>query len=64
MANVYRCNIYSDGEYDYDRIHLAIEFKNGHKQLVSSVIRKAKTFTTVYAEVITFIRNRISIMGV
>ena len=62
IANLYRSNI-SNGEYDYDFFHLDLELYDGSKLHVGSVPRNAKTFMTIFEEVITYTRSRINVVG-
>ena len=62
IANLYRSNI-SNGEYDYDFFHLDLDLHDGRKLHVGSVPRSAKTFMTIFEEVITYTRSRINVVG-
>lgn len=62
IVNIYRSNIGNNGEYDYDNFHLTIELRNGNRLHVASVPRNAKTFMTIYEEVLACTRSRITVM--
>lgn len=62
ITNLYRSNVGADGSYDYDNFHLDIELIDGQKRQVSTVVRNAKNYATIYADVISCVRSKISIM--
>ena len=62
IVNLYRSNIDSEGKFDYDNFHLDIELRDGRKLLVTSVPRSAKTFMTIYEELLACTRSRITVM--
>lgn len=61
IVTLYRCNL-SNGTFDYDSFHLAIELCDGSRLHVGSVPRNAKTFMTIFEEVIACTRRRLTIM--
>lgn len=62
IVNLYRSNIGNNGEYDYDNFHITIELRNGNRRHVASVPRNAKTFMTIFEEVLAYTRSRITVM--
>lgn len=62
IVNIYRSNIDINGNFDYDDFHLDIELRDGGKLQVASVPRNAKTFMTIYEDVLACTRSRITVM--
>jgi len=61
ISNLYRTNIDWEGHYEYDKFHLALEMKDGTAKQVASVKRNAKTMDTIYADVLTCVRGRLTV---
>lgn len=62
IVNLYRSNLGNNGEYDYDNFHLDVDLCDGRKLHVASVPRSAKTFMTIYEEVLACTRSRLTVM--
>lgn len=62
IVNLYRSNINQNGEYDYDWFYLAIELCDGRKLYTAPFQRNAKTFASLYEEVVVCARGRMKVM--
>lgn len=62
IVNLYRSNINQNGEYDYDWFYLALELCDGRKLYAAPFQRNAKTYATLYEDVVTCVRGRINVM--
>lgn len=62
IVSLYRSNIGNNREFDYDNFHLDIELRDGSRLHVASVPRNAKTFMTIYEEVLAYTRSKLTVM--
>lgn len=64
ISCLYRSCMDSDDKYDFKQFYLNVELKNGNSRFMSTAPRNAKTMSTLFSDVISCVRGRMTNMEV
>lgn len=58
IKSVYRSNINNEPKYDYDNFYLGVEFNNGNRCSVATLLRHSKNVLHAYDDIIAYVNSK------